>query len=110
METTTTAKSARPSRRRLVATPDRPDIRVASVVVVGAYSERHASRGVEIVATVLFHDGESRTLVWDFLPGPDRYGDLGGWDPADPRMGRWLDNAAEWLRGELVPPCSPIAS
>ncbi len=57
-----------------------------------------------------FHDGETQTFLWDFLPGPERYGDLGGWDPADLRMDRWLTNAAEWLREQLVPPCSPIAS
>jgi hypothetical protein len=50
--------------------------------------------------------------VYDFWPAvaaesTDAYG---GWDMTNSRWERIINEAAEWLRNELVPPCSMIAS
>lgn len=110
METTTTEHTPHVDHKRFVATPDRPDIRGASIVLVGAWSDHYDSRGVEVVAVITYADGEVERRQYDFVPGPQRLGTYGGWDPDDRRLSRWMNNAAEWLRADLVPPCSPHAS
>lgn len=94
---------------RNVTILDRPDIREASVSLHGVHSEQTERRGVEIVATVLWVDGGTTIRLYDFIAGHNVEDDHGGHDLDQPFWAHRLDEAAEWLKSEYEPPCSPGA-